>query len=76
MSVLDYACLSCTLPNSSAELTRIIETIQSMKTMTGMIFMAELTFKQGVNAAKVCVKTSSIAYGVQAKAALESLLRN
>jgi len=48
----------------------------SMKTTTGMIFMAELTFKQGVNAAKVCVKTSSIAYGVQAKAALENLLRN
>ncbi|KAK1741365.1 AP-2 complex subunit beta [Skeletonema marinoi] len=48
----------------------------SMKTTTGMIFMAELTFKQGVNAAKVCLKTENIAYGVQAKIALENLLRS
>jgi len=48
----------------------------SMGTATGMIFMAELTFKKGVNAAKVCVKTESIAYGVQAKVALENLLRS
>jgi len=47
----------------------------SMKTSTGMVFMAELTFKKGVNAAKVCLKTENIAYGVQAKVALESLLR-
>lgn len=47
----------------------------SMKTTTGMIFMAELTFKKGVNAAKVCIKTESGAYGVQAKVALENLLR-
>jgi hypothetical protein len=46
-----------------------------MKTSTGMVFMAELTFKKGVNAAKVCLKTENIAYGVQAKVALESLLR-
>jgi AP-1 complex subunit beta-1 len=48
----------------------------SMKTTTGMIFMAELTFKKGVNAAKVCLKTENIAYGVQAKVALEILLRS
>ncbi len=48
----------------------------SMKTTTGMIFMAELTFKQGVNAAKVCLKTENIAYGAQAKVALETLLRS
>ena len=30
VSVFDYACLSCTLFNSSAALTRIIETIQSI----------------------------------------------
>jgi len=47
----------------------------SMKTSTGMTFMAELTFKKGVNAAKVCIKTENIAYGVQAKVALENLLR-
>eukprot|EP00578_Thalassiosira_sp_NH16_P018230 CAMPEP_0181115134 /NCGR_PEP_ID=MMETSP1071-20121207/21272_1 /TAXON_ID=35127 /ORGANISM="Thalassiosira sp., Strain NH16" /LENGTH=926 /DNA_ID=CAMNT_0023199325 /DNA_START=68 /DNA_END=2848 /DNA_ORIENTATION=+ len=47
----------------------------SMRTTTGMVFMAELTFKQGVNAAKVCLKTENIAYGVQAKVALENLLR-
>ena len=47
----------------------------SMKTSTGMTFMAELTFKKGVNAAKVCIKTENIAYGVQAKIALENLLR-
>lgn len=48
----------------------------SMKTTTGMIFMAELTFKQGVNAAKVCLKTENIADGAQAKVALETLLRS
>lgn len=48
----------------------------SMRTTTGMTFMAELTFKQGVNAAKVCLKTENIAYGVLAKVALENLLRS
>ena len=48
----------------------------SMRTTTNMVFMAELTFKQGVNAAKVCLKTENIAYGVQAKVALETLLRS
>lgn len=48
----------------------------SMRTTTGMVFMAELTFKKGVNAAKVCLKTENIAYGVQAKVALETLLRS
>ena len=46
----------------------------SMRTSTGMSFMAELTFKKGVNAAKVCLKTENIAFGVQAKVALENLL--
>ncbi|KAL9180638.1 hypothetical protein ACHAXT_011091 [Thalassiosira profunda] len=48
----------------------------SAKTTTGMTFLAELTFKQGVNAAKVCLKTEDVAYGVQAKVALENLLRS
>ena len=48
----------------------------SMRTTTGMVFMAELTFKKGVNAAKVCIKTENVAYGVQAKVTLETLLRS
>lgn len=48
----------------------------SMKTVTGMTFLAELTFKEGVNACKVCLKTESIAYGVLAKVALENLLKH
>lgn len=48
----------------------------SMKTITGMTFLAELTFKEGVNACKVCLKTESIAYGVLAKVALENLLKH
>jgi AP-1 complex subunit beta-1 len=48
----------------------------SMRTTTGMVFMAELTFKKGVNAAKVCIKTENVAYGVQAKVTLEALLRS
>lgn len=47
----------------------------SMRTVTGMEFLAELTFKQGVNACKVCLKTENSAYGMLAKSALESLLR-
>ena len=47
----------------------------SMKTVTGMEFLCELTFKAGVNAAKVCVKTQNVSYGPLAKAAIESLLR-
>ena len=48
----------------------------SMRTLTNMEFLAELTFKQGVNACKVCVKTENSAYGPLAKQALEYLLRN
>ena len=48
----------------------------SMKTMgTGMTFLAELTFKAGVNACKICVKTESSSYGILAKIALENILR-
>jgi AP-1 complex subunit beta-1 len=48
----------------------------SMRTVTGMDFLAELTFKQGINACKICLKTENAAYGVLAKAALENLLRS
>jgi AP-1 complex subunit beta-1 len=48
----------------------------SMRTVTGMEFLAELTFKQGINACKVCLKTESVSYGVLARLALENLLRN
>jgi AP-1 complex subunit beta-1 len=48
----------------------------SMKTATtNMVFLAELTFKTGVNAAKVCLKTESNAYGVLARVAIERLLK-
>ena len=47
----------------------------SMKTITGMEFLAELTFKQGVNACKVCIKTENSAYGAIAKNAIENLLK-
>jgi len=46
----------------------------SMRTVSGMDFMAELTFKQGVNACKVCLKTENTSYGGLAKAVLEKLL--
>lgn len=48
----------------------------SMRTVTGMDFLAELTFKQGVNACKICLKTENISHGVLAKNALENLLRD
>jgi AP-1 complex subunit beta-1 len=47
----------------------------SMRTVTSMEFLAELTFKQGVNACKICLKTENAAYGPLAKAAVESMLR-
>lgn len=47
----------------------------SMRTVTGMEFLAELTFKSGVNACKLCLKTENSAYGTLAKQAIESLLR-
>jgi AP-1 complex subunit beta-1 len=47
----------------------------SMKTVTNMIFLAELTFKAGVNACKVCVKTENASYGQLAKNAIEEVLR-
>ena len=47
----------------------------SMKTVTGMEFLAELTFKVGVNACKICVKTDSSSYGPLAKVSIENLLR-
>ena len=48
----------------------------SMRTVTGMDFLAELTFKAGVTACKICLKTESASYGLLAKTALENLLRN
>jgi AP-1 complex subunit beta-1 len=47
----------------------------SMRTVTGMEFLAELTFKQGITACKVCLKTENAPYGLLAKKALEDLLR-
>ncbi len=47
----------------------------SMKTMTGLEFLAELTFKKGVNACKICVKTENPAYGVIVKNSIENLLK-
>ena len=48
----------------------------SMRTFTGMEFLAELTFKQGVNACKVCLKTENSAYGLLAKTSLENILKS
>merc|ERR1712183_280622 len=39
----------------------------SMKTLTDMEFLCELTFKNGVNACKICVKTESSNYGKMTK---------
>jgi len=39
-------------------------------------FFAELTFKKGVTACKICLKTEDIAYGPLAKKAIEDILRN
>ena len=48
----------------------------SMRTSTQMEFLAELTFKQGVTACKICLKTENAPYGQLAKQAIESLLRS
>ena len=48
----------------------------SIRTITDMEFLAELTFKQGVNACKICLKTENTGYGHLAKAAIESILRS
>lgn len=47
----------------------------AMKTVTGLEFLAELTFKMGVNACKICVKTENSAYGAIAKNSIENLLQ-
>lgn len=47
----------------------------SMKTLTNMEFLCELTFKKGVDACKICVKTESTSYGALAKNSLENILR-
>jgi len=47
-----------------------------MRTVTQIEFLAELTFKQGVTACKICLKTENISYGLLAKQAIEYLLRN
>jgi len=47
----------------------------SMKTASDMVFLAELTFKKGVNAAKVCLKTENASFGVLARVAIERLLK-
>jgi AP-1 complex subunit beta-1 len=47
----------------------------SMKTLTGMDFLVELTFKNGINACKICIKTENTSYSHLAKTAIENLLR-
>jgi len=47
-----------------------------MRTVTQMEFLAELTFKQGVTACKICLKTENPSYGPMAKQAIEYVLRN
>lgn len=47
----------------------------SMRTVTNQEFLAELTFKAGFNACKLCLKTEASSYGLLAKAALERILR-
>ena len=48
----------------------------SMKTITGLEFLAELTFKNGVNACKICVKTESFELCAIAKDSIVNLLTN
>ncbi len=47
-----------------------------MRSVTQKEFLAELTFKKGVTACKICLKTEDIAYGPLAKKAIEDILRN
>jgi len=47
----------------------------SMKTLTNMKFFCKLTFKNGVNACKICVKTESSNYATLTKNALEIILK-
>jgi len=47
-----------------------------MRSVTQQEFLAELTFKKGVTACKLCLKTDSASYGLMAKEAIESVLRN
>jgi len=47
-----------------------------MRTVTQMEFLAEITFKQGVTACKICLKTDNASYGLLAKQAIEYVLRN
>ncbi|VEU38928.1 unnamed protein product [Pseudo-nitzschia multistriata] len=46
------------------------------RTVAQMDFLVELTFKQGVTACKICLKTESSSYGLLAKQAVESMLRS
>ena len=47
-----------------------------MRSVTQKEFFAELTFKKGVTACKICLKTEDTAYGPLAKKAIEDILRN
>lgn len=47
-----------------------------MRSISEKEFFAELTFKKGVTACKICLKTEDIAYGPLAKKAIEDILRN
>jgi len=47
-----------------------------MRTVTQMEFFAELTFKEGVAACKICLKTDNSQYALLAKSAIENLLQN
>ena len=47
----------------------------SIKTLTAIQFLLELTFKAGIPVCKVCVKTQSQPYAELAKAAVEMIIK-
>jgi len=47
----------------------------SCKTLSGLAFLCEVTFKQGLNAVKLCVKSENMSYMGLAKEAIERCVR-
>lgn len=61
------------VPNTTDGLQEVV--YFSMRTVTGMDFLTELTFKKGINACKLCLKTENSTYATLCKQALERILK-
>ena len=73
--MLDCCCFSSSSLNIRPSNSQDVA-YYSLKTATGLLILLELTFKAGVNGAKICVKTEQPPFAPLAQQVLEAALKS